>query len=104
VEPDTRRDPDGVAATVNTAITGFSLTHGPGPGCARPGTSRYCDTGAVPTNPDSASAAFSHSSESAHPGSYAVTAGGAHAARVTQRTGVRPQFSYPDEPRRRSCW
>ncbi len=95
--PDTPSRPDGGGYNFNdSAITGFSLTHVSGPGCAIAGDFPILPlAGAVPANPDSASAPFSHSDESAHPGSYAVTAGGVHTQlAVTPRTGV-AQFTYP---------
>ncbi|HEV3173037.1 MAG TPA: GH92 family glycosyl hydrolase [Actinocrinis sp.] len=95
--PDTTSRPDGGGYNYDdSAITGFSLTHLSGPGCAVAGDFPILPlTGAVPANPDSASASFNHSSETAHPGSYAVTAGGVSTQlAVTARTGV-AQFTYP---------
>jgi predicted alpha-1,2-mannosidase len=95
--PDTPSRPDGGGYDYDdSSITGFSLTHVSGPGCAIAGDFPILPiTGALPGDPDSASASFSHSSESAHPGSYAVTAGGVHTQlAVTDRTGV-AQFTYP---------
>jgi predicted alpha-1,2-mannosidase len=95
--PDTPSRPDGGGYNVDdSAITGFSLTHVSGPGCAIGGDFPVLPfVGAVPADPDSASASFTHASESAHPGSYAVTAGGVQTQlAVTARTGV-AQFTYP---------
>jgi predicted alpha-1,2-mannosidase len=95
--PDTPSRPDGGGYDYDdSSITGFSLTHLSGPGCAIAGDFPILPmTGALPADPDSASALFSHSSESAHPGSYAVTAGGVRTRlAVTDRTGV-AQFTYP---------
>ncbi|HYZ55016.1 MAG TPA: GH92 family glycosyl hydrolase [Streptosporangiaceae bacterium] len=95
--PDTSSRPAGGGYNYDdSSITGFSLTHLSGPGCAIAGDFPILPlTGAPPADPGSASASFSHSSESAHPGSYAVTAGGIHTQlAVTDRTGV-AQFSYP---------
>jgi predicted alpha-1,2-mannosidase len=95
--PDTPSRPDGGGYDYDdSSITGFSLTHLSGPGCAIGGDFPILPvTGALPADPDSASASFSHSSESAHPGSYAVTAGGVRTQlAVTDRTGV-AQFTYP---------
>jgi predicted alpha-1,2-mannosidase len=95
--PDTSSRPDGGGYNYDdSSISGFSLTHVSGPGCAVAGDFPILPiTGAVPSDPDSASASFSHSSESAHPGSYSVTAGGVGTQlAVTDRTGL-AQFSYP---------
>jgi predicted alpha-1,2-mannosidase len=95
--PDTPSRPDGGGYDyADSSITGFSLTHFSGPGCQIAGDFPVLPvTGALPADPDSASASFSHSSESAHPGSYAVTAGGVRTQlAVTDRTGV-AQFTYP---------
>jgi predicted alpha-1,2-mannosidase len=95
--PDTPSRPDGGGYDyADSSITGFSLTHLSGPGCAIAGDFPILPmAGAVPADPDSASASFSHSSESAHPGSYAVAAGGVRTQlAVTDRTGV-AQFTYP---------
>jgi predicted alpha-1,2-mannosidase len=95
--PDTPSRPDGGGYNVDdSSITGFSLTHVSGPGCPMAGDFPVLPlTGALPTDPDSASAAFDPASQSAHPGSYAVTAGGVRTQlAVTQRTGV-AQFTYP---------
>jgi len=95
--PDTGSRPDGGGyADTDTSITGFSLTHVSGPGCAIGGDFPILPlAGALPADPGSASATFSHSTESAHPGSYAVTAGGIRTQlAVTDRTGV-ASFTYP---------
>jgi predicted alpha-1,2-mannosidase len=95
--PDTTSRPDGGGYNRDdSAVTGFSLTHVSGPGCAIAGDFPILPlTGALPANPDSASASFSHASESAHPGSYAVTAGAVRTElAVTDRTGV-ARFTYP---------
>ncbi|HET9169623.1 MAG TPA: GH92 family glycosyl hydrolase [Actinospica sp.] len=95
--PDTASRPDGGGYSVtDTSISGFSLTHFSGPGCAIAGDFPILPmTGAIPADPGSATADFSHSGESAHPGSYAVTAGGVRTQlAVTPRTGV-ASFTYP---------
>src|ERR1700760_3107540 len=95
--PDTPSRPDGGGySDSDSSITGYSLTHVSGPGCAVAGDFPVLPfTGTLPADPASASASFSHSTESAHPGSYAVTAGGIRTQlAVTDRTGV-AQFSYP---------
>src|ERR1700691_1990216 len=95
--PDTTTRPDGGGYNFDdSSITGFSLTHLSGPGCSIAGDFPILPvTGALPADPDSETASFSHSWESAHPRSYAVTAGGVHTQlAVTDRTGV-AQFTYP---------
>ncbi|MGH6654080.1 MAG: GH92 family glycosyl hydrolase [Actinocrinis sp.] len=95
--PDTTsRPPGGGYDYADSAITGYSLTHVSGPGCAIAGDFPILPvTGALPADPESATAAFSHDAESAHPGSYSVTAGGVHTSlAVTDRSGV-GQFTYP---------
>ncbi|HWG01619.1 MAG TPA: GH92 family glycosyl hydrolase [Trebonia sp.] len=95
--PDTSsRPPGGGYNYDDSALTGFSLTHVSGPGCAVAGDFPVLPvTGALPSDPGSATASFSHSAESAHPGSYAVTAGGVRTRlAVTDRTGV-ARFTYP---------
>ena len=95
--PDTPSRPDGGGYSyTDSNITGYSLTHFSGPGCAAAGDFPILPlTGAIPSDPTSASASFNHSSEVAHPGSYAVTAGGIRTQlAVTTRTGV-ASFTYP---------
>ena len=95
--PDTPSRPAGGGYSyADSSITGFSLTHFSGPGCAIAGDFPILPmTGAIPSDPTSATADFSHSSEVARPGSYAVTAGGVRTQlAVTARTGV-ASFTYP---------
>ncbi|HEX4789479.1 MAG TPA: GH92 family glycosyl hydrolase [Actinospica sp.] len=95
--PDTSSRPAGGGYSyTDTSITGFSLTHVSGPGCAIGGDFPILPlAGAIPADPGSASASFGHSTESAHPGSYAVTAGGVRTRlAVTDRTGL-ASFTYP---------
>jgi predicted alpha-1,2-mannosidase len=95
--PDTTSRPDGGGYSYDdTAITGFSLTHFSGPGCSIAGDFPILPlTGDIPSDPTSATANFDHGSEVAHPGSYAVTAGGIRTQlAVTARTGV-ASFTYP---------
>ncbi|MDH6114518.1 putative alpha-1,2-mannosidase [Kitasatospora sp. MAP12-15] len=95
--PDTpSRPPGGGYNTTDSSITGFSLTHLSGPGCAIAGDFPFLPlTGALPADPGSATAAFDHTSETAHPGSYATTAGGVRTElAVTARTGV-GRFTFP---------
>src|SRR5262249_44859656 len=95
--PDTPSRPDGGGYNHDdSSITGFSLTHLSGPGCPIAGDFPILPvTGALPADPTSVSAPFSHSTQSAHPAAYSVTAGGVHTnLAVTDRTGV-AQFTYP---------
>ncbi len=95
--PDTTsRPPGGGYNYDDSQITGFSLTHVSGPGCAIAGDFPILPlTGALPADPDSATAPFTHAAESAHPGSYSVTAGGVRTQlAATARTGL-AQFTYP---------
>jgi len=95
--PDTPSRPDGGGYNyADSDVTGFSLTHFSGPGCAVAGDFPILPlAGAVPPDPGDAEAAFSHANEAAHPGSYAVTARGIRTRlAVTSRTGV-ASFTYP---------
>ncbi|HVA03990.1 MAG TPA: GH92 family glycosyl hydrolase [Acidimicrobiales bacterium] len=76
--PDTfpDRTSGGGYAFKDSAITGFSLTHMSGPGCPVYGDIPILPTvGPVGSNPAATTAAFSHASEVASPGNYAVTVG-----------------------------
>ncbi len=82
----------------DAAISGFSLTHMSGPGCSIYGDVPILPTvGAIGRNPVAQTAPFSHATEVAHPGSYAVTIG-RPAVRVelavTARAGL-GQFTFP---------
>jgi predicted alpha-1,2-mannosidase len=99
--PDTPSRPDGGGYNyTDTSITGFSLTHLSGPGCAIAGDIPILPvTGSLGTDPTSLAEPFSHTHEQAHPGFYAVRLGtGARAIRtqisVTSRTGL-ASFTYP---------
>ena len=95
--PDTPSRPDGGGYNyADSDITGFSLAHLSGPGCAIAGDFPILPlAGAIPADPGDAQAAFSHDTEVAHPGSYAVTAGGIRTQlAVTDRTGL-ASFTYP---------
>jgi predicted alpha-1,2-mannosidase len=78
-------------------ITGFSLTHLAGPGCSVFGDFGILPVTSLPSNPGSAKQPFSHITEQAAPGWYAVTLG-AQPIRaeltVTTRTGL-GQFTFP---------
>ncbi len=82
----------------DAAISGFSLTHMSGPGCSIYGDVPILPTvGAIGRNPVAQTAAFSHATEVAHPGSYGVTVGrpGVRVElAVTARAGL-GQFTFP---------
>ncbi len=80
----------------DSRTTGFSLTHVSGPGCEIGGAIPILPVaGALPADLSTASEPFAHSSEIAHPGYYAVTAGGVRTQlAVTERSGV-AQLTYP---------
>ncbi|HEY5024634.1 MAG TPA: GH92 family glycosyl hydrolase [Acidimicrobiales bacterium] len=98
--PDTTPDrtSGGGYAYRDSAISGFSLTHMSGPGCAVYGDIPILPTvGAIGTDPAATSAPFSHASEEASPGNYAVTLGRPPvrvALAVTTRAGL-GRFSFP---------
>ena len=99
--PDT--SPDTVAAGggysyPDSHISGFSLTHLSGTGCASYGDVPILPTvGPIGTDPEATTAPFSHATETAAPGRYGVTLGspaiGTQLA-VTTRTGL-ARFSFP---------
>ncbi len=79
------------------AITGLSLTHLSGPGCSVFGDFSFLPTTGAVTDPAHASQPFSHASEEAAPGWYAVTLGrpGIRTeVTVTTHTGL-GRFVYP---------
>ena len=82
----------------DAAITGFSLTHMSGPGCPVYGDVPVLPTvGAIANNPATTTSSFSHMTEAAHPGSYAVTVGHPPVRvelAVTPRAGL-GQFTFP---------
>jgi predicted alpha-1,2-mannosidase len=80
----------------DSRITGFSLTHVSGPGCEVAGAIPFLPVaGDLPASPTTASEPFKHSSETARPGYYAVTAGGVGTQlAVSERAGV-AQLTYP---------
>jgi predicted alpha-1,2-mannosidase len=95
--PDTPSRPAGGGYYYSDSrITGFSLTHVSGPGCAIGGAIPVLPVaGALPAGLSTAAEPFRHSSETAHPGYYAVTAGGVRTQlAVTERSGV-ALFTYP---------
>ena len=93
--PDTPSRPDGGGYEyTDSSITGFSLTHLSGPGCPAAGDIPVLPTvGAVDT---SATDAFSHTGESASPGSYSVKLNNGVTTELTTttRTGM-ARFTFP---------
>ncbi len=83
--PDTPTSPEGGGYNyTDHAITGFSLTHLSGPGCAVAGDFRILPTSGPVRSPTTAVEPFSHADEQAGPGWYNVTF--AH-------TGIRVQLA-----------
>jgi predicted alpha-1,2-mannosidase len=99
--PDTSSRPAGGGYSyTDNQITGFSLTHLSGAGCAITGDIPFLPlVGALPTDPTSASQPFSHTGEQATAGSYGVTVGPAGSGvrtdlTATARTGL-ARLTYP---------
>jgi putative alpha-1,2-mannosidase len=100
--PDTTPDrPEGGGYYYNDSqISGFSLTHMSGPGCGAFGDVPILPTvGALPADPSSAAAPFSHSAESASADYYSATTGtGSSAVKTelteTARSGI-GRFTFP---------
>jgi predicted alpha-1,2-mannosidase len=99
--PDTPSRPaSGGYNYADSSTIGLSLTHASGAGCGIAGDVPILPTiGAIGTNPTAATEPFSHSAETAHPGSYATTLGTGSSAigvslAATTRTGI-GEFSYP---------
>jgi predicted alpha-1,2-mannosidase len=95
--PDTPRKPAGGGYSYDDhEITGFSLTHLSGVGCATGGDLPFLPvTGDLPADPGAATLAFDHADETASPGGYAVTAGGIRTElTVTARSGL-ARLAYP---------
>jgi predicted alpha-1,2-mannosidase len=96
--PDTSSRPKGGGYNyADSSITGFSLTHVSGVGCDAAGDVPILPvTGALGSDPGSASEFFSHSSETATPGYYSVSLG--NGTRVALATATRAgvgQFTFP---------
>ncbi|MDT4987993.1 MAG: hypothetical protein QOI74_2087 [Micromonosporaceae bacterium] len=101
--PDTPRKPAGGGYSYDDhEITGFSLTHLSGVGCATGGDLPFLPvTGDLPADPGAATLPFTHADESASPGAYAVTAGGIRTElTVTARSGL-ARLVYPRTDRAR---
>ncbi len=81
----------------DSQLDGFSLTHMSGPGCgAENDIPILPTTGSLTgTDPSNTTETFSHSTESASPGYYQVTAGGVKSQMaVTERSGI-ANFTFP---------
>ncbi len=102
--PDTPSEPAGGGYNyTDRVMTGFGLTHLSGPGCSVFGDIDVLPTvGPIP-KPWDAVEPFSHATENAHPGWYAVTLGRTPIRvrlTVTERTGL-GQFIFPEHTRGR---
>ena len=84
-----------------TSLSGFSLTHLNGPGCAALGDIPILPTiGALSGNPETTTARFTHASERAAPGRYAVTLTNPHVTAeigAATRSGL-ARFTFPASP------
>jgi predicted alpha-1,2-mannosidase len=100
--PDTPSRPDGGGYNhADDSTLGFSLTHMSGPGCSAFGDFPILPTvGAIGDDPVDTTDAFSHSAETATPGSYGVTLNPSTSSAIqtklaaTARTGI-AQLDYP---------
>ena len=102
--PDTPSEPAGGGYNyTDRVVTGFGLTHLSGPGCSVFGDIDILPEVGPTPKPWDAVQPFSHASEHAHPGSYAVTLGNPSIRvqlTVTKRTGL-GLFSFPHNRRGR---
>jgi predicted alpha-1,2-mannosidase len=99
--PDTPSRPSsGGYNYADSSTIGLSVTHASGAGCGIEGDLPILPTvGAIGTNPTATTEPFSHTDETAHPGSYSTKLGTGSSAigvnvATTTRTGI-GQFSYP---------
>ncbi|QNK81854.1 lectin [Nakamurella sp. PAMC28650] len=95
--PDTPSRPSGGGYEYNdNAVTGFSLTHVSGPGCAASGDIPILPTtGAVGADPGAATLPLDHAAERASAGDYQLAAGGITTElAATPRTGA-ARFTFP---------
>ena len=95
--PDTTSRPAGGGYSyADNAITGFSLTHLSGAGCAVAGDIPFLPlAGALPDDPASATQPLDHANEQASPGSYALSTGQITTQlTATAHTGL-AQLTYP---------
>ncbi|EQD76005.1 alpha-1,2-mannosidase, partial [mine drainage metagenome] len=102
--PDTPSEPAGGGYNyTDRVVTGFGLTHLSGPGCSVFGDIDILPEAGPTPKPWDAVQPFSHASEHAHPGWYAVTIGNPPIQvrlTVTKRTGL-GQFIFPPHIRGR---
>lgn len=103
LSPETASRPPGSGyAYADTSITGFSLTHVSGAGCALAGDVPILPSvGAIGGNPGAATEPFQHSDEQARPGYYATKLGApgqqiSAQVSATSRTGI-SRFGFPTE-------
>jgi len=86
----------------DSAISGFSLTHLSGPGCAIYGDIPILPTSGMPANPEDAVQPFSHANERASAGNYAVTVGSGDQGIGVQLTATTRSalgaFTFPASP------
>ena len=95
--PDTPSRPSGGGYEyTDNSITGYSLSHLSGPGCGAEGDVPILPTtGAVPSDPSSATQPLDHSQETATPGYYSLDAGGVTTQlSTTTRAGI-AKFAFP---------
>jgi predicted alpha-1,2-mannosidase len=95
--PDTPSRPSGGGYEyTDNSITGYSLSHLSGPGCgAEDDVPILPTTGAVPSDPSSATQPLDHSQETATPGYYSLDAGGVTTQlSTTTRAGI-AKFAFP---------
>ena len=98
--PDTPSRPAGGGYEYNDkTVTGFSLTHVSGPGCAAAGDLPILPTtGAISSNPDAATLPLDHTKESAKAGDYTLSADGITTElTATTRSGM-GRFTFPKGP------
>ncbi len=95
--PDTPSRPSGGGYEYNdSSINGYSLTHLSGPGCGAADDVPILPTsGAVSSDPSSATEPLNHSQETASPGAYSLNAGGVTTQlTTTMRAGI-ASFAFP---------
>jgi predicted alpha-1,2-mannosidase len=95
--PDTNARPDGGGYEYyDNQIIGYSLTHLSGPGCNAEGDVPILPTvGPIGHEPTDTTERFSHSSESATPGYYELTAGGVKTQLTTTVHAGIARFTFP---------
>ncbi|MCU1526258.1 MAG: hypothetical protein JWP75_21 [Frondihabitans sp.] len=95
--PDTPSRPAGGGYEYNdTSVTGFSLTHVSGPGCAASGDIPILPTsGAVGANPGSATTPLDHTAETAKAGSYKLVSDGITSELTSTLHTGQGRFTFP---------